>query len=175
MPMSKPPSPYTRLTRSAPAVGSYRSLWLADDHLLIVNSNGYTEDYRRLQFRDVQGFFLCPSDRRLWWALPWGTVAIVSGVAAGIFLSRGATPVFSTMVLVLSSLILLWNHLLGPGCRVYVVTGVQTGELPSLVRRGKTERILRRLQPLIETAQADLASRPADSTTLMEPVMPPLS
>jgi hypothetical protein len=37
-----------------------------------------------------------------------------------------------------------------------VLTGVQTAELPSLVRFKKARRILAQLQPLVAAAQADL-------------------
>src|SRR5947208_2826726 len=31
-------------------------LWLAPDHLLAVETSGYTENYRRFFFRDIQAF-----------------------------------------------------------------------------------------------------------------------
>ena len=168
--MAKPPRPYTRLTRAAASVGSYKSLWLASDHLLLVTSTGYTEDYHRLQLREIKGFFIIASDRRLWWGVGWGTVAGVSAVAMIVTLAQRDTPVFSVTALILSSLVLLWNYLLGPVCRAYVVTGVQTAPLPSLVRRRKAVRVIGRIQPLIEAAQADLG---VPAQELPEPPAPP--
>ena len=72
---------------------------------------------------------------------------------------------------------LLWNHVLGPGCRAFVVTGVQTAELPALIRSKKARRVLARLQPLVNEIQsslvAALTSAKAMSATGV-PGVPPL-
>ena len=100
--MPKPPRTYERLTRPATSVGTYKSLWLAADHLLIVTSTGYSEEYQRLQFSKIRGFFVVPSDRRLMWSLPWGTVALFSAVLMVNTLYSGRTPSVSGTFLVLS-------------------------------------------------------------------------
>jgi hypothetical protein len=156
--MPKSPRIYTRLTRNAAAIGSYKSLWLAADHLLIVNSTGYNEQYSRLQLRDIKGFFVTDSYRRVWWNVIWGMVASISAMILGIVLYREDTPLGSVIVFVPAVILLVWNNLLGPACRVYVVTGVQTAPLPSVVRRRKLQKILIRLRPLIEAAQAGLVT-----------------
>jgi|CZKI01.1.fsa_nt_gi hypothetical protein len=155
--MPKPPRIYERLTRPATSVASYKSLWLAADHLLIVSSTGYTEDYQRLQFSNVRGFFVIPSVRRLLWSIPWGIMALVSAGFLGTTLYSGQRPTVSGSFLAVSAVLLLWNHLLGPSCSVFVVTRVQTARLPSLVRRRKARRVLARLQPIIAGFQAGVA------------------
>ena len=167
------PFTYTRLTRSAPAVGSYKTLWLGDDHLLTVASTGYGEEYQRLRLRDIKGFFVIDSDRRLWWGLPWGIVAALSGATMVVTLVQRGTPIVSTILFILSGLIVIWNHCLGVGCKTYVVTGVQTALIPSLVRRRKTANVLARLRPLIEAAQADLKPRGVESPPEIESPLPP--
>ena len=156
--MAKTPKLYTRLTRSAPSLASYKSLWLATDHLLVLNSTGYHEEYRRIQFRDIQGFFTVDSGRRGSWALVW---AIWSGISGLVFLGSfmaGNRPFVSGVFLAIGLGALLWNYLLGPGCKVYVVTRVQTQPLPSLVRKKKAAKVLARLGPLITEAQKDLGA-----------------
>jgi len=154
--MPKPPRTYERLTRPATSVGTYKTLWLAADHLVIVNSTGYSEEYQRLQFSNIRGFFTVSSDRRMLWAIPWGIMALFSAVFLGNALYSGHRPVVSGSFLAVSAILLLWNHLLGPGCIVYVVTAVQTARLPSLVRRRKARKVLARLQPIIAGVQAGL-------------------
>jgi hypothetical protein len=155
--MPKPPRLYTRLTRRVPSVASYNSLWLGADHLLLVHSMGVTEEYRRVQLRDIKGLFVIGSDRRLYWSLPWGVIAAISGIVLGNDLYNGDFPgPFSIGFFAVAVIALGWNYLLGPGCRVFVVTGVQTAPLPSVVRRRKADKILARLAPLITAAQADL-------------------
>ena len=154
--MAKAPKLYTRLTRNAAGLGSYASLWLAADHLMIVRSTGYNENYSRLQLADLKGIFLTETDRRMWWGIFWGIIGAWGGVALAITLGNRETPIFSAIFFAIGAGGFLWNHFMGPGCRAYVLTGVQTAELPSLVRIKKARRVIARVQPLIAAAQADL-------------------
>ena len=149
---------------------------MAADHLLVVTSTGYTEEYRQFQLRDIKGFFMLPSDRRLYWNLPWGIVALFSFMALLFTLTSGGTPRTSAIVLGVSLVVLAWNYLLGPTCRTFVVTGVQTAPLPALKRRRKTLKVLARLEPMIRAAQADLVVQ-APGHGVTAPVSPttPLS
>jgi hypothetical protein len=158
--MPKTPRMYERLTRPATAIGSYRSLWMAADHLLLVNSTGYSEDYQRIQYSDIKGFFVIPSDRRLLWHAPWVICALFSGVFLANTLFSGKQPYVSGTFLALSLILIAWNQLLGPSCTAFVITGVQTAPLPSLVRLRKTHKALARLQPLIAGVQSGLLSPP---------------
>ena len=168
--MATAPKSYTRLTRNASGIGSYASLWLGDDHLMIVTSTGYSESYARLQFRDIKGFFVTASARRYIWGAVWGVVTAIFGTVVIVQLVNGNTPVFSAIFLGLAAIMVAWNHVLGPGCQLFVVTGVQTVQLPSVVRLKKARRLLGRVQPLIEAAQADLVVAPV---AVAEP--PPLT
>jgi hypothetical protein len=159
--MPAAPKTYTRLTRDTSGVGTYTSLWLAADHFLVVTASGVNESYARFDLRDVQGFFLTPTKRRLGWGLGWGGIAVTSLIV--VLMSWGSRngPLVSPIFLVVALTALIWNHLLGEGCAVYIVTGVQTAKLPPLIRMGKARKALARLQPLIEAAQADLTVPPA--------------
>jgi hypothetical protein len=159
--MPKTPRIYERLTRPATSVGSYRTLWFAKDHLLLVNSTGYSEDYQRIQFSDIKGFFVIPSDRRLYWNVPWFIFALFSGVFLSNTLYSGRVPFVSGTILAFSLIFIVWNNILGPSCIAYVVTGVQTAQLPSLVRRRKARKVLARLRPLVAALQADMIPPPA--------------
>lgn len=175
--MAKTEKLYRRLTRATPSIASYNSLWLGPDHLLVLNSTGYNETYRRIQFRDIQAFFTVESERRGTWALVWGVFAGISAFVLLASLITGRAPVFSAIFTGLGFVALIWNHLLGPGCRVHVITGVQTLRLPSLVRTKKARRVLGKLAPLIEAAQRDLQV-PVTSTPPVEenlPAEPPIA
>jgi hypothetical protein len=152
----RPAKLYRRLTRNATRLGNYVSLWLAPDHLMIVRSTGYNENYARLQLADLKGIFLTGTGRRMWWGIFWGIIGGWAGIVLAITLVNRETPIFSAFFFALGAGGFLWNHLLGPGCRAYVLTGVQTAELPSLVRFKKARRILAQLEPLVAAAQADL-------------------
>jgi hypothetical protein len=177
--MAPTSKPYTRLTRDTSGVGTYTSLWLAADHLMLVTGSGVSENYARFDLRDIQGFFVTPSQRRVAWAVWWGVLFAISLVAFVSNLSGNSTPVFSTFFLLISLGALVGNHLLSQGCAVYVVTGVQTTRLPALCRRRQARRILARLEPAIRAAQADLipavpaAAPAAPAEAAPAPVPPP--
>lgn len=168
--------PYARLTPTASGLGSYSSLWLGNDHLLLVVSTGYTDTYSRVQLRDIKGFFITGGARRILCGLPWAVVSFVAAWPFSFALAFGQTPVVSPIFLSVGLVGLVWNHLLGPGCHVYVVTGVQTARLPALVRRRKAMKVLARLEPLINAAQADVIGAPgsgASAPGVAPPVAPP--
>jgi hypothetical protein len=154
--MAKAPKLYTRLTRSPLQIGTYKSLWLAEDHFMQVESSGYSESYQRFQFSDVQGFFIQASNRRLYWNLFWSLWALVAVIPFIFALVEEEMPGASLVFLIIATVFLLWNNLLGPSCRVYLVTRVQTLHLAGVARRRKANSVLGRLQPLIERAQSSL-------------------
>jgi hypothetical protein len=155
--MTASPKPYTRLTRNAAGVATYSSLWLGSDHLLIVTSTGYSERYARVLLRDICALFVARTDRRLYLGLVWGAMAGLGALAIAIRLQNGQAPTVSVAFLLLGAIGSIINALLGPGCRVYLVTGVQTTRLPAIVRAPRAHRVIARLQPVIQAAQADLA------------------
>lgn len=171
--MAKSPRLYQRLTRSSASLGAYHSLWMAPDHLLLVTSTGYTEDYRRVDFAKIQGIFIVDSSRRNSWMIAWLVLATLSGVIVIAGFVAGSRPVVSWIFLGIALLGLVWNHLLGPSCRVHLITAVQTIRLPGLVRRRKTLRVLQRLEPVIEEAQREyVAAETTPAATAQPP--PPL-
>ncbi len=151
--MAKTPSIYSRLTRPIIGFATRYSLWLAPDHFMQVAASGYNERYQRFRFDEVQAFLVTSSARRVYWMLIWllpwifsgGSLAMNGGIVAAIFFT-----VYSALRLT--------NWLLGPSCKVYVVTRVQICRLEAVVRRRKIERVLERLGPMIRAAQAPAAS-----------------
>lgn len=169
--MAKPSRLYSRLTRAAPGIASYTSLWLASDHVLQVNSAGYHESYQRFYLRDIQGFLISPSSRGLYLNIIAGAACAISGVPLVYLLATGRSPALAPFLLVPALLVLVINLVKGRTCRVDVITAVQTVRLRSLRRRRRTDTVLRRLQPLITAAQADLApaAPPAPASPAAEP------
>ncbi|WP_138223126.1 hypothetical protein [Nibricoccus aquaticus] len=174
--MAKTPKLYTRLTRSPLNFGTYKSLWLAEDHLMQVDSSGYTESYQRFQFSDIQGFFVMSSSRRAYWNLIWILWAVIAGIPVLSSVVDAEMPGVSLVFLFIATVFLIWNNALGPSCRVYLVTKVQTLHLGALARRRKANRVLGRIQPLIESAQRSLTMPVAKAveaaTTAVEAPVP---
>lgn len=170
--MATQPKVYTRLTRNAMGVTTFSSLWLAADHLLIVRSTGLFETYSRVMLHDIKAMFVIRSDRRLWWGMGWGLMVLIFAIRALVTALDKDLPIASGICLLLSIAGLILNQWMGPGCAVHVVTGVQTAQLPSLIRWRKTRQVLDRLEPLVRAAQADLVKVPAPSTEVL-PQVPP--
>ena len=135
--MSKAPPFYTRLSRSPVNLGVYKSLWLGPDHILQVESTGYSESYQRFRFADIQAFFIAGSNRRTWWNLIWGTWTLIAGIFFLSAITSDEVPAVSAVFLAIGIGFLIGNNALGPGCRVFLVTKVQTVQLGALARRRK--------------------------------------
>lgn len=154
---------YQRLTwsRRRPGVAvitiARASLWLGKDHLLYVETNGYSESYKRFYFRDIQAITLCRTSVR--------TVASVALCAGGALLlliglaiqDTGALITFGILATVLCVIPLIINLALGPSCKGQIRTAVQTEDLPITRVRG-AHKILARIRPLIAAVQGQLAS-----------------
>jgi len=162
-------TPYRRLTwarrrRSGFVAFTHTrsSLWLGDDHLLGIDSNGYTESYKRFYFRDIQAVTIRLTQRRLiWnWLLGVPTLICLAGWGYDLSLGLGASPgglIAGVLVTPVFAIPLLINNLRGPTCACQFRTAVQTEDLPSLSRLPQARRILDRLHPLIAQAQGQVA------------------
>lgn len=144
------------------AFASRSSLWLGKDHLLCVDSTGYTEEYKRFYFGDIQTISLVGTKRRvIWnWVLVFPTVLCLAWFLSvwsasgsrelGLEITIAALTAFFALPLVV-------NNLFGPTCNCYLRTAVQTEQLPSLSRVRRARRVLNRIRPLITAAQGELA------------------
>ncbi len=166
---------YTRLTRSPVNLGTYKRLWLADDHIMQVESTGYGENYQRFRFEDIQAIFIAASERRLWWNVIWGIWIIVPALKFIGALINGQPPVGSSIFLLIGLIFLGWNNLLGPSCRVFLVTKVQTVRIGAISRRRTLHRVLARIQPLITAVQGtlDVSELEAAAKNVRPPQVPP--
>src|SRR5262245_127100 len=79
---------YSRLTRarrhSTPTVlaTTSSSLWLGGDHLLVVESNGYSEKYRRFYFKDIQALTICKTRTTMVRVIGVGVLALFFALLA---------------------------------------------------------------------------------------------
>jgi hypothetical protein len=132
------------------------SLWLGSDHLLSVETSGFTERYKRFYFRDIQALVL----RR---TKVWEYTNLACGIAAGLLLLvailTSTTPVRYVFLCLVTPVVigLIGNLAFGPTCACQIRTAVQTENLPSLCRLRRTRAIIERLRPLIAGAQGELS------------------
>ncbi|MEY4388128.1 MAG: hypothetical protein RLY20_3411 [Verrucomicrobiota bacterium] len=197
-----PESEYIRLAKphmkSGVQVASSNrsSLWLGKDHLLCVETTGYTETYKRFFFRDIQVFTLHRTSRRLTLgillSLPIVGCLTIVGFAISDIAQRRTTDSGDVIGLsVLGGLIVLFgvpfilNLVRGPGCVCTLRTAVQDEEIPAIKRVQQAEKIFTRVRPLIAEAQgtltreelparlAELANQSATRLVVDDPNLPP--
>ena len=113
-------------------LGVRSRLYQASDHLLIVLNTGYTEEYKRVFYRDIR--YIVARDSNDQTIQAW--VAVAGFLLCSLFFYFGHWG----LGIVFTSPFVLWfavNILRGSTCRVFVNTDVQTLELPVPRRFGK--------------------------------------
>lgn len=134
-------------------------LWLGKDHLLSVESQGYSEEYRHFYFGDIQAVITRRTARGAIWNIILGIFA-AAGIAGTLLLfvyeiDQAATimcGIFAGCMI----LALLINILRGPTCVCHIRTAVQQDELGSLSRFKTARRAINIIRPHIEEAQGHL-------------------
>jgi hypothetical protein len=146
-------------------------LWEGEEELLLVESNGYTENYKRFKYRDIQAFLICKNNqsRNVTFAL-----FVIAGLSAipAIVTKDIAVRVCFIFIASLFALIGLVNGLLGPSCDCSLRTAVQTDEMPSLTRLRHARKVLKSLRLHVTAAQGELG--PQDLTARLHSSLPPV-
>jgi hypothetical protein len=149
--------------------GGWSRLWLGKDHLLMVNSTGYAEEYKRFFFRDIQFITLRQTGPGVGWIATFATFAVLF-LALALAVGDVGTIVFGSVAGVFA--LMLAVHLArGPMAVCQLRTAVQTEHLPSLCRVRRALAVLDRIRPLIVAAQGELKSteaQPAPPVVLAE-------
>jgi hypothetical protein len=153
---------YRRLTRARPrsrfsvVSAGNSSLWLGPDHLLGIDSTGFTENYKRFYFRDIQAFIVRKTDRYKYWSLGLGIAGLFFAIIAAVA-SDSVGRIVLLCIAAFFWLCMLLNFVLGPTTDCYLQTAVQIELLPSIHRLRKARKVLNVVRPLIASAQGELA------------------
>jgi len=167
--MAKKTNPYQRLPGGSGffVVGATSRLYLADDHLLRVNSSGWSEKYRRFYFNDIQALNISLNTGQKFWVAIHITICalfllwLLAIDSTGWRIFVGCCALFFAVKAVI--------HLArGPMCMTQIRTRIGAEPLPSLKRWKKASQVLELLRPRIQAAQgalnpADVPQRLADA------------
>jgi len=149
--------------RKIPGVGTGRGslqiaarsrLFTAKDHLLIVQSTGYTEEYKRVFFRDIRYIDVRKTKGQARIAV---VTAILTLLLALLYFAK--LPVI--LVALFCSPFVAWfivNLFRGPTCECYISTNVQTLKLPAPRRMNKIATLINFLRA--QTAAFDSVDTP---------------
>jgi hypothetical protein len=145
------------------------TLWLGEDHLLLVDSSRFSETYKRFYLRDIQTIIIRKSPRFM---LPyyWVLLAAAALLALLIGLNPFRESFFWPAVIVFGGVaVYLYLACMFQSCACHLITRVNRVEVPSLFRLWSAQRFVAEVAPLIAAAQGAL---PADwierSTTVEE-------
>jgi hypothetical protein len=131
------------------------SVWLGSDHLLLVKSARFREDYKRFYFRDIQAIAAAEAPRfhiSTRSALIGYCWLVALGVSAAIPYGHGVLAWVVAPVGIL--LIAAWAYLSAKrSCRCRIYTAVSADELTSLYRTWTLRRFLHEVLPYVEQAQ----------------------
>ena len=144
-------------------------LWLAADHLLLVDSTVTSQDLKRFYFRQIQALQLRKTRRGFWFNI---TFSLFTALFA-LFASQVNDPVGFGILATITGvfgLLLVINSIIGPTSEVFIQTAVQREMLPSLGRLRTARKVLARLKPLIEQAQGSLTNE--EARTLLRDQLP---
>ncbi len=182
--MARPEREYRRLPGYGRKRGSFfaftatrAALWAGKDHILSVCTTGYTEEYKRFYYRDIQAIVTRKSSRG-------AVVNFISALFLTFFALLALTRTTPALAVIwwtfagISLLVLTFNLLRGPTCVCHLQTAVSREELPSLGRERAARKAVGILKPLIEAAQGalqaeEIASRSAELSTQSAPASRP--
>ena len=160
---------YKRLPGRGPRRGGFItvslsrcSLYLGDDHVLAVDNNGFSEDYKRFYFSDIQGIITRRTRRGSTWSIVLALM-IACSLSGALFLEKEPTRIFFWVLSGAFLVFFLINVLSGPTCICHIMTAVQEDQLPSLNRLRVARRVIGTLRGVIEKAQGNLGLEEVDA------------
>ncbi len=131
------------------------SLYLGNDHVLAVENNGFSEEYKRFYFSDIQAIITRRTKRGTVWSIVLALMMACSTMGA-LFLGGESFRIFFWILSGTFSAYLLGNVLRGSTCICHIMTAVQEDQLPSLNRLRVARKVIGTLRLAIEKVQGTL-------------------
>jgi hypothetical protein len=128
------------------------SVWLGPDHLLLVRSMRFREEYKRYQFRDIQAIVVAQtkrfhiSTRAIGIAILWFILSLFLWTRA----NWGPVLMIAVAVLLFAAWVIVSGFF---SCQARIHTAVSRDDLPSLYRKWTARRFLREVEPRITAVQ----------------------
>ena len=155
-------------------------VWLGKDHVLSVQNLGYSEEYRRFYFRDIQAIIVQRTSLSAIfnWILGLLLIAPLLGVFAGLMALMKRPFQSDDLVLFIPFCLfgaillisLVMNIVRGATCACYIKTAVQTERLPALNRIRTAQKFIEKISPLIAEAQGTITLEEIQNQTTGEAV-----
>ena len=160
--LAQPSTPYRKLPGRLRGIGYGASVWMAPDHLLLVRTRIFREEYKRFYLRDIQAIVMATRPRFLIstrslaiafaWLFPW---------IFWLILPAGFGIAWWAVSAILAGLWLVFSFFFSCTCRLY--TAVSNDPLPSLYRTWTARRFLDEVKPWIDEVQGSLEANWAEA------------
>lgn len=146
---------YTKLSRKKRSLMGSVQLWLGDDHILVVRSMRFTEEYRRFQLGDIQAVAATERPQRVWLevvlfalsALTFLLMIEVDAVVGRIFFGLVGASLAGAAV---------YDFARGQRVRCRLLTEVSAEVLEPVTRVSDFDRLMQRLEPALAAVQGRL-------------------
>lgn len=165
------PHGYTRLPGRRVGVFHRDTLWVGDDHLLIVHSHRFSERYRRFYFRDIQAISL-QARKFTGFSVIDSVIATLAAVLIVFGFFNGREGWAALLLLISSPYVIL--RALRCTCTTYLQTAVSVEKLPSLRRIRPATRALGIIERHVREAQLNLPApfEASSAPTIAGPAVP---
>ena len=154
---------YERLPGCRRGIIRGASVWLGPDHLLLIRSWRFREEYKRYYMGDIQSIAVAAAPRFHLSTRSIG-IGILWLIAISIATARGSSVAIIFLWVVAAVLVGAWIYISASCsciCRIY--TAVSGDDLPSVYRSWTARKFMQRVQPQIAAAQGPLDEGWADA------------
>lgn len=135
-------------------------LWIGRDHLLLVESTGISEIYKRFFFKDIQAFHLVERKTNTYVTAVVIFLLLLTGAACLFGWNKGVVPlvVFFGVISLVLLFYVIRLLLRGPACDCWIYSSVQKEKLTPVNTIKIAKKFMDLMVPRIETVQGGLSS-----------------
>ncbi len=161
--MDKSNKKYSRLPGKKRKFLGKDTLWTESDHILMVESSGMSEDYKRFYFKDIQSISITKTLSATITNSILAVVIILFSIwAAYLWKSLNAASAFPLIVACVCLFYLVINLFKGASCNCWLTTAVQRVKLTPVNRCRAAIKMMEILGPKIEQQQGIATSNVLD-------------
>lgn len=146
---------YSRLTGRKRTLSGYTELWLGSNHILLLKSTHFAEEYRRFALADVQAIVVTSvAERTVVQVI--GALAAIAWISGALAVDSGFGKIFFGVTGALALTAVVVDIARGQRCVCYLQTAVSRERLAPVSRLRSAGTFLERIEPSIVAAQGTL-------------------
>lgn len=135
-------------------------LWVGPDHLLLVQSTGFSETYKRFFFKDIQAFNILKSNKTQLKNIIFILITVLCGAIAtyniGWDINIDGMSIFLAALFLITVIITTRSLIRGTACTCWIYTSVQKEKLNPISTVKISDKFLDMIIPLIESKQGSI-------------------